>query len=123
MITKQTKAELAELTEKADTIIDYLIQKDLLIILCREVDKYQGRETLVYPLNISTKEMNNGLFTCLNLRSRFNPELSYYVVSKEDWEERPEFIKNRILNEDKYLEFEDAIGGGSVLTACGIIKI
>lgn len=53
-----------------------------LIVLCREVNVNTGA-VAVYELE--SEVIDNTLF-CLHLRSRFNPELRYFVLRKKDYE-------------------------------------
>lgn len=53
-----------------------------MIAFCREVDKRTG-EILVYPLKA---EVDDLLLSCLQIRSRINPELRYFVTTKTHWE-------------------------------------
>lgn len=53
-----------------------------MIAFCREVDKRTGK-IAVYPLKA---EVNDRLLSCLQIRSRINPELRYFVTTKAHWE-------------------------------------
>jgi len=98
--------------------------KDYVVILCREYDKYQGREPIVYKLDIKQEDMTNILLHSLNLRSRYNPELAYFLVLKENWEENKEDITNKIFREYEFEMFDSFIGNGSnVLENNGIVRI
>ena len=48
-----------------------------MILLCEEFDKYENRETLYYVVK---KDVTNDDVWGVTLRSRFNPELHYYVT-------------------------------------------
>lgn len=50
-------------------------------IVCREYSKISvGKAVYEVPV----KEFDNQLFTGLKLRSRFNPELTYFVTKREN---------------------------------------
>lgn len=57
-----------------------------MIIVCREIDKYEDRPASHY---IVTKEVDDRIASLLKIRSRFNPELTYYVTRlDEDYTEQ-----------------------------------
>ena len=62
-------------------------------IVCKEISKNDGR-VAVYDLKM--EEIKNNDLTVLSLRSRFNPELSYYVVKKENAEELIKLLSARV---------------------------
>lgn len=68
-----------------------------LIVLCREVNVNTGK-VVVYE--IESEVTDNTLF-CLQLRSRFNPELKYFVLRKNDYELSKDDIK-KILSLKTY---------------------
>lgn len=53
-----------------------------LIVLCREVNVNTG-EVVVYEIK---SEVTQSSLFCLQLRSRFNPELKYFILRKKDYE-------------------------------------
>lgn len=53
-----------------------------LMILCREVNVNTG-EVLVYEIK---SEITQSSLFCLQLRSRFKPELKYFILRKNDYE-------------------------------------
>lgn len=50
-------------------------------ILCREIDKYEGRRPAHY---IVKHEVTGSDLVYLDLRSRLNPELNYYVTRLDE---------------------------------------
>ena len=61
---------------------------EALICICREVSKDTG-EIAVYPINGGVTDR---LLFCLQIRSRANPELKYYVALRANWEANEETI-------------------------------
>ena len=53
-----------------------------MVVICREVSKSSG-EIAVYPIEA---EATDNLLFCLQIRSRVNPELRYFVVARARWE-------------------------------------
>jgi len=91
------------------------------IILCREYDKYGGRPPIVYKVECDITKVN---FQVIQLRSRFNPELAYFLVLEDDWLENEDFIRDRILREHEFEEFDTFIdNGSSILDSNGIVRI
>jgi len=90
------------------------------IILCREYDKFQGRPPVVYKVCDVSDSCNLFYY---QLRSRFNPELAYFIVLEDDWLENEDFVKDRILREHEFEAFDDFIGNGSILESSGIVRI
>jgi len=93
-------------------------------ILCREYDKYQGRKPIIYVVehcnDLSLKDLK-----CMSLRSRFNPELSYFIVLYQNWLENEETIKKTIFKEHEFELFDSFISNGSsdILENRGILRI
>ncbi len=52
-----------------------------MVILCREINKSTG-EIAVYSLDM---EVTGQLLLVLSLRARLNPELTYYVTTREHY--------------------------------------
>lgn len=52
-----------------------------MVIVCREIDKYEDRPASHY---IVTKEVDDRTASFLKIRSRFNPELTYYVTRLDE---------------------------------------
>ncbi|MCI8388936.1 MAG: hypothetical protein HFE63_10805 [Clostridiales bacterium] len=53
-----------------------------MIAICREVDKYSGAIS-VYSINA---DVTDCLLLKLSIRESVNPELRYYVITKERWD-------------------------------------
>lgn len=68
-----------------------------LIVLCREVNVNTGK-VVVYELE---SEVTEKLIFNLEIRSRFNPELKYFVLRKNDYELSKDDIK-KILSLKTY---------------------
>jgi len=99
-------------------------EPEKILILCREYDKFEGREPIIYDTCTPQDEITNGLIKYLSIRQRMNPELAYYFVLESHWKAHEEHIKQKILNEHKYDDFDDFIGNGrSVLESNGILRI
>ena len=62
-----------------------------MICLCREIDKETG-EIAVYSINA---EVTDRLLCMLNIRQRANPELRYFVTSK-NFDANEEMILKRL---------------------------
>lgn len=62
---------------------------DKKIILCWEVDKNSG-SVAVYPIKV---EVTDIVLIKLSIRSRMNPELEYYVMLAEKWDNRADEIR------------------------------
>lgn len=58
-------------------------------IVCREYSK-NSPDMAVYEVNVD--KFSDSLFTCLNLRSRMNPELTYFVTKRENLKKVIEFL-------------------------------
>lgn len=76
------------------------------IIICKEEDRQTG-ESVVYKIN---DEVSSYLLTFLNLRSRYNPELKYFVLKECDFERVEELLKDESklseLDENKRIFIE-----------------
>lgn len=55
----------------------------MVLALCREVDKSSGR-IFVYPLHA---QVTDELLSDLHVRALVNPELSYFVVKADFWDD------------------------------------
>lgn len=67
-----------------------------MMLLCEEFDKYENRGTLYY---IIKKDVTNNDVWGATLRSRFNPELHYYVTILDEQTVDGEMIpETAILN-------------------------
>lgn len=75
--------------------------KGSLIAFCREVGRDTG-DIVVYPLRC---EVTPTLMWELQIRSRANPELRYFVTTIKHWKKRKEDIFNafedRVITEEK----------------------
>ena len=49
-------------------------------IICKEISKNDG-QIAVYEIEV---EITSSLLNCLKLRSRFNPELKYFVLKRDN---------------------------------------
>lgn len=79
-----------------------------MVTICREVSKNTG-EIAVYPIKA---EVTDRLLFQLQLRSRINPELRYFVVSRVRWENE-EFrkqIERLLRRKDVTQRAIDALG-------------
>ena len=79
-----------------------------MIVICREVSKNSG-EIAVYPIKAPATER---LFQ-LQIRSRVNPELRYFVVALARWEneEQRGQIERLLRRKDVTQRAIDALGG------------
>jgi len=89
------------------------------IIICREYDKFAGRPPVVYKVECDIATANPYV---LQLRSKLNPELAYFIVLEEDWLENHDFIVDRVLREHEFEAFDEFIGC-STLESNGIVRI
>ena len=64
-------------------------------IVCQEFSK-SSADVTAYEIEA---EIKGSLLTCLSLRSRFNPELHYFVTKKENLETCIEILKNPVKSE------------------------
>lgn len=79
-----------------------------MVTICREVSKNTG-EIAVYPIR---SEVTDRLLFQLQLRSRINPELRYFVVSRVRWEneECRKQIERLLRRKDVTQRAIDALG-------------
>lgn len=61
------------------------MEQQLYSIVCREISKYTG-EVAVYECMTGTQEKLSCEIFKFKMRSKFNPELSYYVCHKDNQE-------------------------------------
>ena len=59
-----------------------------LLAVCREVDKESGRVS-VYPLDL---EITSEILASLKMRAQFNPELRYFFVYEDVYQEQKQEI-------------------------------
>lgn len=87
------------------------------VILCREVDKHSNRGMVVYTVYDSAIDGIDKTPSLLNLRLRstYNPELQYFIVTKSNYEQNKDVIEKRLLNLEKYNEFCEAVGDNESL--------
>lgn len=80
-----------------------------MIVICREVSKNNG-EIAVYPIKAPATER---LLFQLQIRSRVNPELRYFVVAIARWEneELRKQIERLLHRKDVTQRAIDALGG------------
>lgn len=80
-----------------------------MIVICREVSKNNG-EIAVYPIKAQATER---LLFQLQIRSRVNPELRYFVVAIARWEneELRKQIERLLRRKDVTQRAIDALGG------------
>ena len=80
-----------------------------MIVICREVSKNSG-EIAVYPIKAPATER---LLFQLQIRSRVNPELRYFVVALARWEneELRKQIERLLRRKDVTQRAIDALGG------------
>ena len=80
-----------------------------MVVICREVSKNSG-EIAVYPIEAETTD---NLLFCLQIRSRVNPELRYFVVALARWEneELRKQIERLLRRKDVTQRAIDALGG------------
>lgn len=80
-----------------------------MIVICREVSKNSG-EIAVYPIKEPATER---LLFQLQIRSRVNPELRYFVVALARWEneELRKQIERLLRRKDVTQRAIDALGG------------
>lgn len=69
-----------------------------MIVTCREVSKNSG-EIAVYPIKAPATER---LLFQLQIRSRVNPELRYFVVDLARWENKEMWSAVKDRNEDAF---------------------
>lgn len=76
------------------------------IIICKETDRETG-ESVIYKVS---DEVTSYLLTFLNLRTRINPELKYFVLRECDFERVEELLKDESklseLDENKKIFIE-----------------
>ena len=68
-----------------------------MVIVDREIDKYEDRPASHY---IVTKEVDDRTARFLKIRSRFNPELTYYVTRLDEDYTEQELLA--IFNQSEY---------------------
>lgn len=80
-----------------------------MVVICREVSKNTG-EIAVYPIEA---EATDNLLFCLQIRSRVNPELRYFVVARARWEneEQRGQIERLLRRKDVTPRAIEALGG------------
>lgn len=82
MRTTGTYAIKRSRVRKLRTRIRYRDRREItMMLLCEEFDKYENRETLYYVVK---KDVTNDDVWGATLRSRFNPELHYYVTTLDE---------------------------------------
>lgn len=60
------------------------VERDI-VVICREVNRTTG-EVAVYEVRTGT--VDDHLLTKLSIRSRYNPELRYFVTPRIRWESK-----------------------------------
>lgn len=80
-----------------------------MVIICREVNRTKG-ETCSYVLNI---EVTHSTLSNLSIRSRYNPELSYFATTRTHFDDNKEAIIYALgqpkISQDKISEIGNLI--------------
>lgn len=78
-----------------------------MIAFCREINKATG-EIMVYPLET---EGTDHLLHNLSIRSRVNPELRYFVTTKDRWEALSDVIIRNLKRKQVTYTTIEGLGG------------
>lgn len=78
-----------------------------MIAFCREINKATG-EIMVYPLET---EVTDHLLHNLSIRSRINPELRYFVTTKDRWEALSDVIIRNLKRKQVTYTTIEGLGG------------